>query len=39
MKVYRLDEIAKDVRIAIDQNMSSDTLIGFGDVDNESISS
>ena len=37
MKVYRLDEIAKDVRIAIDQNMSSDTLIGFGDVDTLSL--
>lgn len=37
MKVYRLDEIAKDVRIAIDQNMSSDTLIGFEDVDTLSL--
>ena len=37
MKVYRLDEIAKDVRIAIDQNMSSDTLIGFNDVDTLSL--
>lgn len=37
MKVYRLDEIAKDVRIAIDQNMSSDTLIGFDDVDTLSL--
>lgn len=37
MKVYRLDEIAKDVRIAIDQNMSSDMLIGFDDVDTLSL--
>jgi hypothetical protein len=37
MKVYRLDEIAKDVRIAMDQNMSSDTLIGFDDVDTLSL--
>jgi len=37
MKVYCLDEIAKDVRIAIDQNMSSDTLIGFDDVDTLSL--
>lgn len=37
MKVYRLDEIAKDIRIAIDQNMSSDTLIGFDDVDTLSL--
>ena len=37
MKVYRLDEIAKDVRIAIDQNMSSETLIGFDDVDTLSL--
>lgn len=37
MKVYRLDEIARDVRIAIDQNMSSDTLIGFDDVDTLSL--
>ena len=33
MKVYQLDEIAKDVRIALDQNMSSETLELIGDVD------
>ncbi|EFN91745.1 hypothetical protein HMPREF9018_0450 [Prevotella amnii CRIS 21A-A] len=37
MKVYRLEEIAKDVRIAIDQNMSSETLSDFGDVDTLSL--
>lgn len=33
MKVYPLDYIAKDVRIALDQNMLSDTLAEIGDVD------
>ena len=37
MKVYCLDEIARDVRIAIDQNMSSETLTDFGDVDTLSL--
>lgn len=37
MKVYRLDEIARDVRIAIDQNMQSNVLEGFGDVDTLSL--
>lgn len=37
MKVYRLDEFAKDVRIAIDQNMSSKTLEDFGDVETLSL--
>ena len=37
MKVYLLDEIAKDVRIAIDQNMQSETLVDFGDVDTLSL--
>lgn len=33
MTVYPLDKIAKDVRIALDQNMSSDALTEIGDVD------
>lgn len=33
MKVYLLDDIAKDVRIALDQNVSSATLTEIGDVD------
>lgn len=33
MTVYRLEDIAKDVRIAIDRNGSSDALIEIGDVD------
>lgn len=33
MTVYQFDEIAKDVRIALDQNMNSDTLAIIGDVD------
>lgn len=33
MTVYQLDDIAKDVRIALDQNMASDTLAAIGDVD------
>ena len=33
MKVYLLDDIAKDVRIALDQNMTSDALTEIGDVD------
>lgn len=33
MTVYHLDDIAKDVRIALDQNMNSQTLELLGDVD------
>lgn len=33
MTVYLLDKIAEDVRIALDQNMSSDALTEIGDVD------
>lgn len=33
MTVYNLDNIAKDVRIALDQNMVSDVLTEIGDVD------
>lgn len=33
MTVYQLDDIAKDVRIALDQNMVSDALKEIGDVD------
>ncbi|MFI3293095.1 MAG: hypothetical protein SNI70_06210 [Rikenellaceae bacterium] len=33
MAIYTLEEIAKDVRIALDQNTSSDTLSIIGDVD------
>lgn len=33
MTVYPLDKIAEDVRIALDQNMSSDALTEIGDVD------
>lgn len=33
MKVYQLEKIAEDVRIALDQNMSSATLTAIGDVD------
>lgn len=33
MKVYQLDKIAEDVRIALDQNMTSDALTEIGDVD------
>lgn len=33
MKVYRLEDIARDVRVAIDRNGSSDALIEIGDVD------
>ena len=33
MKVYQIDDIIKDVRIALDQNMVSDTLEEIGDVD------
>lgn len=43
MKVYQIDDIIKDVRIALDQNMESDALKEIGDVDtlalNEIISS
>lgn len=37
MAVYILDDIAKDVRIALDQNMISDALTELGDVDTLSI--
>nr|DAV37242.1 MAG TPA: hypothetical protein [Caudoviricetes sp.] len=37
MKVYQIHEIIKDVRIALDQNMVSDTLEIIGDVDTLSI--
>lgn len=33
MTVYTLDEITKDVRIALDQNMTSQVLVDLGDVD------
>lgn len=33
MTVYPLDKIAEDVRIALDQNMTSDALTEIGDVD------
>jgi hypothetical protein len=33
MNVYRLEEIAKDVRIAIDRNSNSNALVEIGDVD------
>lgn len=33
MKVYTLDKVAEDVRIALDQNMTSDALTEIGDVD------
>ncbi|MEG2599576.1 MAG: hypothetical protein RSA66_08890, partial [Muribaculaceae bacterium] len=33
MKVYTLDDIAKDVRVALDQNMVSAALTEIGDVD------
>lgn len=33
MTVYQLDEITRDVRIALDQNMASDPLVLIGDVD------
>lgn len=33
MTVYQLNDIAKDVRIALDQNMVSDSLAEIGDVD------
>lgn len=33
MKVYPLEKVAKDVRIALDQNMTSDALTEIGDVD------
>ena len=33
MTVYHLDEIAGDVRIALDQNTTSDVLKEIGDVD------
>lgn len=33
MTVYPLDELSKDVRIALDQNMTSDALADIGDVD------
>lgn len=37
MTVYHLDEIAKDVRIALDQNTTSDALREIGDVDTLSL--
>lgn len=37
MAVYKLDDIAKDVRIALDQNMVSDALTEIGDVDTLSV--
>lgn len=37
MKVYPLDKITKDVRVALDQNMSSAALIEIGDVDTLSL--
>lgn len=33
MAVYRLDKIAMDVRVALDQNMASSQLVEIGDVD------
>lgn len=33
MRVYRLEDIARDVRIAIDRNGASDALVEIGDVD------
>lgn len=33
MRVFRLEDIARDVRVAIDRNGSSDALIEIGDVD------
>lgn len=37
MAVYTLDRIAKDVRIALDRNMTSSALVEFGDVDTLSV--
>ncbi len=37
MKVYRLEEIARDVRIAIDQNMTSGRLSDFEDMETLSL--
>lgn len=37
MKTYLLDDIAQDVRIALDQNKMSDTLVEIGDVDTLSL--
>lgn len=37
MRVYRLEDIARDVRVAMDLNMSNETLEGFGDVDTLSL--
>lgn len=37
MAVYRLDNIMKDVRIALDQNMASESLKVIGDVDTLSL--
>lgn len=37
MTVYKLDDIAKDVRIALDQNMVSNALTEIGDVDTLSV--
>lgn len=37
MNVYQLDRIVRDVRIALDQNMSGDALSELGDVDTLSV--
>lgn len=37
MKVYQLDKIAKDVRVALDRNMVSDALLSIEDVDTLSL--
>lgn len=33
MALFSLNKIAEDVRIALDRNMTSDTLVGLGDID------
>lgn len=37
MAIYQLDKIKEDVRIAIDQNMASATLVGISDIDTLSL--
>lgn len=37
MKIYCIDEIQRDVKVAIDQNMTSDALLSLGDVDTLSL--
>lgn len=37
MAIYRIKEITKDVRIALEQNATSDTLIEIGDIDTLSL--